>query len=952
MSGFYFKTETKLFLEITTNDGLSDDKPSIVFCVDKSGSMAGGPMNNVNTVLKQIYQVSNTDCPIFCYDYALSKRQLSSVTDTNMINASGGTSFKVVFDEMVEYLTNNVKPTTFIFMTDGQDTSWKPDELEESIKKLKMTCTAMAKTAPVTIHVIGFGSGVQSDFLERVRTLGNVDGLFKYSTVSSELQSDFMDMFDMASNQKEYKIKFGGTNFKKCSTGNTITMLIDYDDIELEDSDTDGEDTTTQRVVLTDSKGNKTKIDVPMKTPTNMDRLKVLNLIEPETEDEVKYVMRSLYTIGGSGNFNEKLAIEKMKKDINDRMKEYLDLFTKIKMGQVKDEVKLRLNALKHKATFTNMDAQRRLDMRVNKNTEYFQKTDLDGILKGYVENDMTQEKWDRIKAMSEDWKCSYSHENLHYMMRKSHDNIMCIGALVERTEDAIDNPAKGLKLVKLSNTLITYDSFIEYLTKNTQEALANGSQEYGDFNNVNNAYCIVGATREKINTVIPLYLDEEHMKRIRILEGIWLGHMYTLNSFGYDKNQEIGLLKILWQMMEQYDGTEFQGTIISEFSKVCKFIVTESEGFVTAYGKNTFEKFVDSPDCRQLAVTDDLEIILTIGILTGEQALYKSLVAVYEEYIRRKYHDIKKTMTPQQLLNLRDVLMYGTKHTTIAVHQSRIMEKDDDPDYVEQSYIDFFRDEMKTPLQLIEEKSTLTDRKQIASFEPEMFKDVDLAVPSFLEKFLQYVGLGKDWLDKKTDKETLRRNILMGLFVDKVAPHIKFDNVLSHIDDMCQGPTKNTVTYTLNDGNIELVANKACSCKTIEGFSGIMRKYCSSRCGVIFNKIVTKLLDIKTDVVLRKEKLYGLLSNHPFALADGSERYGKMYIGPMEKTCWKPSHKQLNRLKEILGEPSVDKIEQDNIKAGLMVYHRYRESDKPNRHGYCNSYPNSDMNHIFKGYY
>lgn len=950
MSAFYFKSETKLFLEITTNDESSTDKPNIVFCVDKSGSMSGGPMNNVNTVLKQIYQVSGTDYPLLCYDYALHKRQLSSVTDTNMISAGGGTSFKVVFDEMVESLTSNVKPTTFIFMTDGQDTSWKPDELEESIKKLKMICTAMPKTAPVTIHVIGFGSGVKSDFLERVRTLGNVDGLFKYSTVSAELQSDFMDMFDLASNQREYKIKFGGTNFKQSSTGNTITMLINYDDIDLDDSD-DENDNTDLKVLLTDSKGNKTKITAQMKSPTSMDRLKVLNLIEPETEDEVKYVIRSLYGINKSGNFNEKLAIEKMKKDINDRMREYLDLFTKIKMGQVKDEVKLRLNALKHKATFSNMDAQRRLDMRVNKNTEYFQKTDIDGILKGYVENDMTPEKWKHIKSISENWKCIYTHDNLHDMMRKSHDNIMCIGALVERTEDAINNPAKGLKLVKLSNSLISYDSFIEYLTKNTQDALTNGNQEYGDFDSVNNSYCLVGVSREKINTVIPLYLDEEHMKRIRILEGIWLGHMYTLNSFGYDKNQEIGLLKILWQMMEQYDGTEYQGTIISEFSKVGKFIVTESDGFASAYGKDTFKNFIDSVNCRQLAITDDLEIILTIGFLTGEQALYKSLIAVYEELIRRRYHNLKKSMSKSKIHQFQSMLLYGTKQTTIAVRQSRIMEKDDDPDYVEQSYIDYFRDEMKTPLQLIEEKSTLTDRKQICSFEPEMFNDVDLSLPPFLEKFLQYVGLNKEWLEKKSDKEMLRRNILMGMFIDKSASHIKFENVLKYTDELNQGPIKNAVCYTLNDMNVELVANKAVNCKTIEGFAGILRKYCPTRCGLIYNEIIIKLLDAKSIVVLRKEKLYGLLSNHPFALADGSERYGQLYIGEQEKTCWKPSLTQLNRLKEILGDESITKIEKDNISKNLTVRHRYRESGKPNRHGHSNLYPNPDLTYTFKGY-
>lgn len=951
MSGYYFQTGNKTFLEVALEDTTTDDKPDIVFCVDKSGSMSGGPMNNVNIVLKQIFQVCGVDYPIFCYDYGVSKSKLSNVTDSTPIIASGGTSFKSVFDEMVKYLTDNVKPTTFIFMTDGQDTSVNATALEESIKKLKMACTAMTKTGSVTVHVIGFSSGVNSSFLERVRTLGNTDGLFKYSTISSELQADFMDMFNLASSQKEYKVKFGGTNFKKSAISGVISLLVNSGDIELVDSDeSDSEEETPKLVVLTDSKGNKTKIKVKTKTPSSLDKLKVFNLIEPETEEEVKDVIRGLCGIAKSGDFNEKLAIEKMKKDINDRMLDYLDLFTKIKAGQVKEEVKLRLNALKHKATFTNMDAQRKLDMRANKNTEYFQKTDINGILKGYLENDMTQEKWDRIKAISEKWKCCYSFDNLHYMMRKSYDNIMCIGVLVERTEDAIDNPAKGLKLVKLSNTIITYDSFIEHLTQTRQNALVNGEQDYGDFNTINNSYCVVGASREKINAVIPLHLDEEHMKRIRILEGIWLGHMYTLNSFGYDKNQEIGLLKLLWQMIEQYDGSEFQGTIITEFSKVCKFIISESVGFFSAYGKTTFENFINDIDSRSLAVVEDLEIILTIGFLTGEEALYKSLVAVYEEVIRRRCSKMVSSMNKSKQTDLHKLLLYGTKQTVIAVRQGKMMEKDDDPDYVERSYIDYFNDEMNTPIQLIQEKSSLSARKQISSYEPEMVEGIDLSVPEFLTKFIKYVGLKEDWLTGKIDNERIRLNVMVGLTSNVGFGGVKSHSVKKHLDESIQGPVKNSVYYTLTPENVDLVATKACMCKTMEGFGGILRKYCSEKYGLIFDAVIDKLLTVKDDKFVNvNQKIAAIMSNKLHCLPDGNERYGKLYIGEIEKNCWKPTPTQLGKIMNTDVDWST--IGAENIKEGLVNYHEYRESNKPNRHGFGRHNPNPDYLHKFTGY-
>ena len=100
--------------------------------------------------------------------------------------------------------------------------------------------------------------------------------------------------------------------------------------------------------------------------------------------------------------------------------------------------------------------------------------------------------------------------------MRRSADNILCVGVLVERDERAIDDggAGPGFTLRSVSSTLLSYDSFVRAMDVAKQDvALAAG---YGAFAGVNDAVCVVGAARDRINAIVPLFINAEHMKRVR----------------------------------------------------------------------------------------------------------------------------------------------------------------------------------------------------------------------------------------------------------------------------------------------------------------------------------------------------------------------------------------------------------------------------------------------------
>jgi len=431
----------------------------------------------------------------------------------------------------------------------------------------------------------------------------------------------------------------------------------------------------------------------------------------------------------------------------------------------------------------------KKLDLRISKNVDYFRKTDISGILDGYRKN-IDQQGWNDIKEQKSDWVCIYSNDDIYEMMRKTSDNIMCLGILIERNEEAITSPTKGLKLINVSNTLISYDSFIAAMTlaKNSQQQQTN----YGQFNQINDTYCVVGQLHEKINAVIPLYINYEHMKRIRILEGIWLGYLFTLDSYGYDKQQEIGLLKLLYDIIMLRTGTTRNKQYITEFEKVCHFIITESIGFKSAYGEKTYENFVNSIHGRQVG-TYDLSIPLIIGYLKND---FKNiLMPVYYEYIRQCLH--KKL--PVDKNNIIERLLYGDESQrvkTVASNNDSIGFdiNQQDPDYVEKSFIQYFHDEMCKPLELIPETTTGEDRKLINTeteidYIKSILQSFHLTVPMVIKNMLKYCEIDENYIENNLDYDDLRKELLMILYFDHTVPtNVTKSNVFSTVDEKIQG--------------------------------------------------------------------------------------------------------------------------------------------------------------------
>jgi hypothetical protein len=916
---YYFKTsfgKTYVQLEVPVVDTTNSN---IICCVDVSGSMSGAPLKNVNMVLKDIYDKTKSEFTVFSYDTTVQTHTLSQVA-ASPLTVRGGTSFRCIFDKISATLTSNPKPTTFIFMTDGEDTSGDRNALKQSITQLRMVMSAL-KNISVTIHVIGFGS-VKADFLEQVRTFGTKDGLFKYSTQSAELQNDFNDMFEYSISTREIDVVLGGKLYEIEDNSSYVKFLVD-DDL-----------TGEVEVKLKIDGVESTKVVKSLENIQPIHNINALNQCNPEDEDQVKNILRHLNTIPIKGNDKfEKMEVEQMKEDISNRMMQFLNVFTQIKGGMINEDVKLKLQSLLHKAKFDDMNRKKKMDMRVNKNAEYFKKTDIPGILKGFRDN-MASGAWDELRKIQNKWTCVYSKESLFELMHKSTDNVLCLGILVDRKEGVVENPEKGLKLIKLSSSLISFDSFMDAIV----EAKKHDAPE----KSFSDSHCIVGSSNEMINAIIPLYIHPEHMKRVRILEGIILGHMYTQNSYGYDKRQEIGMIKLVHEIIMTHEKTEWTSTMVDEIMKVCEFFVKESEGFKSAYGSQTHDLFLSSIKNRNGPQVCDLSIPLMVGFFTG--TLKETLNVCYREYIMRHH----KGCSASERKSIVNRLLYGESETKIVVQTAEV-HQGNDLNYIETSYAGFFHDEQNKPVPLIAEKSTLADRKLLVC-DNEYVKSFILPVPDFIKKFLKWVDNDYDIITN-IDIELLRKELLVTMHYPVVPSTVSMDNIISVIDDDIQGRFDDAIEFDKSEESINTVVYVASNTNSMECFAGLLHKYAPKMFGVFFEAIVLEL--IKGTCVKAKEKLETLLT---FDVG-----YSKMYKHN-SPYIWQPYRSIVDKITDIVGVDRLKYIESNYLNTGgSRVYWTYRfkidsNGDRilcpANRHGYSNYKPN--LNHVlpFRGYY
>ena len=136
----------------------------------------------------------------------------------------------------------------------------------------------------------------------------------------------------------------------------------------------------------------------------------------------------------------------------------------------------------------------------------------------------------------------------------------------------------------------------------------------------------------------------------------------------------------------------------------------------------------------------------------------------------------------------------------------------------------------------------------------------------------------------------------------------------------------KEPVTTHYSSGSIDLVRDAALNCKTLEGFAGVMRRYCPDRRGPIFSEVFLQLLEsyderAEDDTVSRatkREKFMALLKNQITTTASTKVIYADMDQGH----SLPPLDERLISLRQFIYDKEVEEVKLE-YRGRLVVYCR-----------------------------
>ena len=201
-------------IELESNISINQNKCLLIPVIDKSGSMSGNPMTQVNySVKRAIDQTKNSQnliTHLITYDDNYKIYDMSQASNINII-AGGGTNFRNAFKGLYEVLKkykddNFVSECVIIFLTDGQDCSGDrtklPSELKEELLKVWKKS--------ITIHTIGFSSQHDFTLLDNLRKCGTIEGAYRYADPTENLDSlsaKLNGVFDAVSTNINTKIE-------------------------------------------------------------------------------------------------------------------------------------------------------------------------------------------------------------------------------------------------------------------------------------------------------------------------------------------------------------------------------------------------------------------------------------------------------------------------------------------------------------------------------------------------------------------------------------------------------------------------------------------------------------------------------------------------------------------------------------------------------------------------
>ena len=263
-----------------------------------------------------------------------------------------------------------------------------------------------------------------------------------------------------------------------------------------------------------------------------------------------------------------------------------------------------QLNDVAYKAV-RKQGVQKKLDERAVKNDVAFKKSEADLI---EAHEKINFDKVQNAHGATMDAKignCPLSMCSVIELMQNK--DVMCLGISIARSEATIADPTK-LVIRDVYPVYMSLDAFMESSIYNMR--LSEG-QAAGGFDLKDEAKLAVGAGRENISGLMPLYLFPEHWELAKRKVQPLYGFMCTLDALGYTSQQfyTIPYLVLAKAIRKQIaEPSEANAQIVELVKETCQRMVAKNNGFK----KQVVEQligFIENPANRTADIVPDIMV-------------------------------------------------------------------------------------------------------------------------------------------------------------------------------------------------------------------------------------------------------------------------------------------------------------------------------------------------------
>ncbi|KAF9182637.1 hypothetical protein BGZ51_004523 [Haplosporangium sp. Z 767] len=634
-------------------------------CLDTSGSMSGAAIQCAKEAMQRLitHLIHNCAVPpsritIYLYSTVCYVRQLGDEEADKRwlrsVNASGGTSFACVFNEVVRVTKANIQEvgrtdvdidTTLFFFTDGADGD--PGHL----RLAKQNLEKLLKDTPQlesTVHTFGFTSGHDAKLLSWLTSTGTENGCFQYIKESGAIESSMSTTLDLLGDsamvpQRKIEIRLSdavdeewfpvklerdgvsGSTVIREKPFNTNTNSIQWR--EHQPSSTEDSDAN---VVDGFNNGAIQEMRVEWLAEDDVRRIiGMTSFIQHELLRLVEVINKISTTSGSADQKREKLqeidvqteaysrtlgtmafAAAKLKSKAArepcmlacQRTRSVLQSFLSLKAdahkqgGAISNTSLATFNALAY-GQITEAKLKAKLDSRAGKNIALF--ADLDEKVEKIVEGlDLDKIEADESEDRLRELSCAFSTNSYVDALRDG--DCLCMTLDVSRTAGAIADPSQ-LVVKSIFPTFLTSSMF----TMALGHSLSQNDPEdvHGGFDRNCDASIAPGLAHENITAVMPLYINEQHWQVAKMRLKPILGYVVTLDATGYTYSQSTTVpFLVLAKALEAYPMTEFKQRQIRLILETCDAIYRNSRSLREST-KTLVEQFCASHTQRTVDV-------------------------------------------------------------------------------------------------------------------------------------------------------------------------------------------------------------------------------------------------------------------------------------------------------------------------------------------------------------